>query len=391
MAVLTGARVITPGGVLDPGWVRVRGSLITEVGRGRGPAGQPGEDVVELAGAWLAPGFIDLHVHGGGGHDVAASRADMAAAVAFHRAHGTTRTLVSLVTAPVPRLTEQLGWVAELAAAGPGPGGHVVGAHLEGPFLAPARRGAQPAEHLRLPDRAVYAELAAAAGGALRVITIAPELPGAQAVVAAAAADGVIAAAGHTDATYDQATAGFAAGMALTTHLFNGMRPMHHREPGPAVAALDAGVACELINDGVHVHPALLRLVAAEPERLVLVTDAVDAAGAGDGEYLLGGHPVRVRDGEARLVADGALAGSTLTMDAAVRRAVAAGLPIHVAFAAAATNPARVLGLAHRCGSIAPGLDADLVVLDAELAVVGVLAAGRWQGAGPGGRSPHPA
>ncbi|ONH59284.1 N-acetylglucosamine-6-phosphate deacetylase [Frankia sp. CcI49] len=393
VTVLTGARVITPAGILDPGWVRVRGGLIAGVGRGRvevhaevaAAAAAVPTEVVDLGGAWLVPGFIDLHVHGGGGHDVTASPADLAAAVAFHRAHGTTRTLVSLVTAPVARLAEQLGWIAALAAAGPGPGGHVVGAHLEGPFLAAARRGAQPAEHLRRPDRGVYAELAAAAAGTLRVVTVAPELPGAGDVVAAALADGVIAAVGHTDATYDQATDAFAAGMTLTTHLFNGMRPLHHREPGAAGAALDAGVVCELINDGVHVHPALLRFVAAQPDRLVLVTDAVDAAGVGDGDYRLGGQPVRVRGGEARLAADGALAGSTLTMDAAVRRAVRAGLPIETAVAAAATTPARVLGLRGSCGAIEPGLAADLVVLDADLAVTGVLAGGRWAGAGPPG------
>lgn len=389
MIVLAGARVVTPHGVLDPGRVRVENGLITEVGTEVGPtagpvggaaggAGAGGADIVDLAGSWLVPGFVDLHVHGGGGHDVTASPADLAAAVAFHRAHGTTRTLVSLVAAPVERLAEQLSWAAALTAAGPGPDGHVVGAHLEGPFLAPARRGAQPGEHLRAPDRGVFAELVAAGAGTLRVITLAPELPGAGAVTEAALAAGVIAAAGHTDATYDEAASGFAAGMTLATHLFNGMRPLHHREPGPAGAALDAGVACELINDGVHVHPALLRLVAAEPARLVLVTDAVDAAGVGDGDYLLGGHPVRVRDGQARLAATGALAGSTLTMDLAVRRAVAAGLALEVAVAAAATNPARVLGLAHRCGSIAPGLDADLVVLDADLRVTRVMAAGRW-------------
>ncbi|MCK9900714.1 N-acetylglucosamine-6-phosphate deacetylase [Parafrankia colletiae] len=383
MILLTGAKVVTPGGVLDPGRVLVRDGLIAQVGRGDldlDPGRAEPAERVDLTGAWLLPGFVDLHMHGGGGHDVAASAADMAGAVAFHQAHGTTRTLVSLVTAPVARLAEQLGWVAALTAAGPGPDGHVVGAHLEGPFLAAERRGAQPAEHLRRPDRAVFADLEAAAAGALRVITVAPELPGAAAVVAAALEAGAVAAAGHTDATYAQASAAFAAGITLTTHVFNGMRPLHHREPGTAGAALDAGVACELINDGVHVHPALLRLVAAEPERLVLVTDAVDAAGAGDGEYVLGGHPVRVRDGQARLVAGGALAGSTLTMDQAVRRAVAAGLPIEVVAAAAATNPARVLGLDARCGAIAPGLDADLVVLDAELAVTAVMAGGRWVG-----------
>ncbi|WP_239373586.1 N-acetylglucosamine-6-phosphate deacetylase [Frankia sp. Cj5] len=376
--VLAGARVVTPEGVLDPGWVEVDGGRIAAVGAGR-PAGRAGQPVVDLGGAWLLPGFIDLHVHGGGGHDVATSAAEMAAAVAFHRAHGTTRTLVSLVTAPADRLAEQLSWAAGLVGRGACADGHVVGAHLEGPFLSAARCGAQAPEHLLAPDRAVFASLVRAAGGALRAITVAPELPAALDIITDAVAGGIVAAVGHTDATYEQAAAAFAAGASLTTHLFNAMRPLHHREPGPVGAALDAGVACELINDGVHVHPSVARMTARDRHRLVLVTDAIDAAGVGDGDYVLGGQAVRVRGGQARLARSGVLAGSTLTMDEAVRRTVIdTGLPVEAAAAAAATNPARVLGLADRCGAIAAGLDADLVVLDAGFRLVRVMAHGVW-------------
>ncbi|HEX4661326.1 MAG TPA: N-acetylglucosamine-6-phosphate deacetylase [Streptosporangiaceae bacterium] len=375
-ALLAGARVVTPGGVIEGGWVQTEAGVITAMSPGPRP---PGE-AVDLAGAWLLPGYIDLHVHGGGGHDASASPADLAAAVAFHRQHGTTRTLVSLVAAPLEALAEQLAWIADRVAIGPTAQGHVLGAHLEGPFLSAARCGAQNPGHLLRPDTAAFARLAAAARGTLRSITIAPELPGALDLIAAARAAGAVAAVGHTDATYAQARVGLDAGLRLATHLFNGMRPVHHREPGVVVAVLEGRIAFEIINDGIHVHPALIRLLAREePEQLLLVTDAISAAGTGDGEFLLGGLQAVARDGAARLAATGTLAGSTLTMDAAVRRAVVeCGLPIEVASAAASANPARVLGIGDRCGAIAVGHDADLVVLDDELRLLRVMAGGSW-------------
>ena len=377
MSVLAGARVVTATAALDDGWVRVEGARIAEVGSGR-----PDGEVHDLGGGWLVPGYIDIHTHGGGGHDVARSPEDMAASVAFHLGHGTTRTLVSLVTAPVGELVEQLGWVADLAERNgtDAVGGRVLGAHLEGPFLSEARCGAQNPDYLLDPDRDVLTTLVKAGRGWLRVTTVAPELPGALDVIRDLVAADVVAAVGHTDATYAQAAAGFAAGAGLATHLFNGMRSLHHREPGPALAALDAGVACEVINDGEHVHPAILRLVAGRGARaLVLITDAMDAAGIGDGEYELGGQRVTVQDGAARLVRTGSLAGSTLTMDVAVRRAVVDGaLPVPAAVAAASLNPALVLGIERDCGAIAPGLAADLLHLDDDLEVRRVMTNGRW-------------
>lgn len=366
---LVGARVVTPAGIVDEGRVRVVGATIVEVGAA---AGGPAVDdeVVDLQGAWLLPGFIDIHMHGGGGHDVAASAESMRAAVEFHRGHGTTRSLVSLVAAPPPALIERLGWIAELTAAG-----GVLGAHLEGPFLAGSRCGAQNPAYLLAPDPALFDRLDAAAGGALRMVTIAPELPGAVELVAEAVRRGVVAALGHSDATYDQAQAAIAAGATVATHLFNGMRPLHHREPGLIGAAMAAGLACELINDGVHVNPAVARIVA----RPVLVTDAIDAAGVGDGEYVLGGQEVAVRGGVARLRATGSLAGSTATMAAVVRRTVLdSGLSIEAAAEAASGRPAAVLGLSDRFGAIAVGRVADLVVLDDDLKVTGVLIGGQW-------------
>jgi N-acetylglucosamine-6-phosphate deacetylase len=367
--VLSGARVVVPDGVVANGWVHVRDGVIAGVGAGSPP--DAGERV-DLGGAWLLPGFVDLHMHGGGGHDVASSPDAMADAVRFHRTHGTTATLVSLVAAPLEVLAEQLGWAADLAAAGT-----VLGAHLEGPFLSEARCGAQNAAYLRLPDVAEFRKLHAEARGTLRTITVAPELPGALDVIDAAVTAGVVAALGHSDATYDEGRAGFAAGASLATHLFNGMRPLHHREPGLVGATLAAGIPFELINDGVHLHPAMTSLLAAPGRVPVLVTDAIDAAGVGDGEFVLGGQVVDVRDGEARLRSTGSLAGSTLTMALALRRAVrCSGLPIERASAAASANPARVLGLSDRLGAIAPGLRADLVVLDDDLNVVQVFVEG---------------
>jgi N-acetylglucosamine-6-phosphate deacetylase len=375
VSVLCGARVVTPTGVIDGGWVQVEAGVITAVGSGTPPGG----GTADLGGAWLLPGYIDLHVHGGGGHDASASPADMAAAVAFHRSHGTTRTLVSLMTAPLDALAEQLGWIADRAALGPTPDGYVVGAHLEGPFLSPVRSGAQNPQHLRLPDRNAFSGLIAAARGCLRLVTLAPELPGALDLIGDIIGAGAVPAIGHTDGTYLDARSAIEAGARLATHLFNGMRPLHHREPGVIGAALASDLACEVINDGIHVHPAITTLVAGRPRRLVLITDAIAATGVGDGQFVLAGQQVRVHGGEARLTATGALAGSTLTMDAAVRRAVLdCALPIEVASAAASANPARVLGIGDSCGAIIAGHAADFVVLDDDLCLARVMAAGVW-------------
>jgi N-acetylglucosamine-6-phosphate deacetylase len=377
MTVLTGVRVVTPAGVLDQGFVEIQGTTIADVGTGAPP---PGTDRVDLGGGWLLPGYIDIHVHGGGGHDFTTSPHDLAGGVAFHRSRGTTRTLASLVTASVDTLTEQLQWIAAAARRGPHAEGHVLGAHLEGPFLCQTRRGAQHPGHIIDPDQAALSTLLKAGQGYVRQITVAPENAGALELIDQATAEGVLVAVGHTDATYDQAAAAFARGASLVTHAFNGMRPPHHREPGPVPAALDARAVCEVINDGVHVHPAAVRMIAeGRADRIVLITDAIDATGFGDGNYQLGGQDVIVKDGQARLAADGALAGSTLTMDEAVRRAIVeVGLPVTAASAAASGNPARLLGIADQCGAVAAGLDADLVVLDDEYRLCRVMAQGSW-------------
>jgi N-acetylglucosamine-6-phosphate deacetylase len=226
--VLGGARVVTPSRVLDPGWVSVRDGRIVAVGTGRSSV--PVD--VELDGRWLLAGFIDLHVHGGGGHDVTTTQESIAASVDFHRRRGTTRTLVSLMAQSVDAMCEQLGWAAGLARDGV-----IAGVHLEGPFLATKRCGAQNPAHLLAPDATVARKLIEAGDGWVKTITVAPELPDALPLVAELVSAGLTVAIGHSDATYDQARAGFDAGATLATHLFNAMGSFTQREPGPSIAA----------------------------------------------------------------------------------------------------------------------------------------------------------
>ncbi|HEX3195666.1 MAG TPA: N-acetylglucosamine-6-phosphate deacetylase [Streptosporangiaceae bacterium] len=391
--VLSAGHVVTPDAVLSPGWIRLAGSRIDAVGLGEPPA-EPGLPVTSLRGRWVLPGFVDMHVHGGGGTSFTEGTAeDARRAAEFHRRNGTTTMLASLVTAPLADLEARAAMLAGLAREGV-----IAGLHLEGPFLAAARCGAQDPRHMIAPDVAAFDRLLAMAGGWLRVITLAPELPGAIDLITSVAQAGVIAAVGHTDATADVTAAAVDAGASHATHLFNGMRPLHHREPGPVGALLDREVSCEVIADGVHLHDTAIRLVAraAGPARLVLITDAMAAAGMPDGRYQLGSMRVDVAGGEARLAADadsgaddgsgggagprvaGAIAGSTATMATVVRHAIAAGLPVIDVAAAASTNPARVLGLAGRTGALCPGLDADLVVCDEAFGLRAVMRRGEW-------------
>jgi N-acetylglucosamine-6-phosphate deacetylase len=376
--VLSGGRVVTPEGVLSPGWIRLAGSRIDAVGPGEPPA-PAGLAVTDLRGAWVLPGFVDMHVHGGGGASFTEGTAeDARRAAEFHRRNGSTTIVASLVTAPLGGLVARAALLAGLAGEDV-----IAGIHLEGPFLSAARCGAQDPRHMIAPDVDVFASLHAAAAGRLRAITVAPELPGATDLIKAADQAGVVAAVGHTDATADITAAAVDVGARHATHLFNGMRPLHHREPGPAGALLDRDeVSCEVIADGVHLHEVAIRLVAraAGPGRMVLITDATAAAGMPDGRYRLGSVRVDVAGGVARLAGTepGAIAGSTATMAGVVRRAIAAGLPVTDVAAAASTTPARVLGLGGRTGALRAGLDADLVVCDEEFGLRAVMRHGEW-------------
>ncbi|MBW3601444.1 MAG: N-acetylglucosamine-6-phosphate deacetylase [Actinobacteria bacterium] len=384
---MVNARVVVDDRIVEPGHVVVAAGRILSAGAGEPPGA--GAERVDLARAWLLPGFVDPHVHGGGGGDFTrADPASHAQAAAFHARHGTTSLVASTVSAVPDRLEAT---VAALAAGEdrPAHGARVLGIHLEGPFLSSARRGAQDPAALRHPDVAELERLATVSGGAVRIVTLAPELPGATALIRRARQLGIIAAAGHTDATYAQMLAARDAGVRVVTHTYNGMRGLHHREPGTVGAALDLDeLDCEVIPDLVHAHPAAIRLLvrAKGPERVVLVTDAISAAGLPDGTHSLGGADVRVVDGQARLPGTGTIAGSTATMAAAVRNAVA-HLPVDLPQASrmASGNAARLLGLDAELGRVAPGLRADLVLLDDALEVTATMVGGRWVH-GPAGR-----
>lgn len=375
--VISANRLITPAAVLAPGWLRVRADRIEEVHQGRPP--EPAS--VQVPDGIVCPGFVDAHVHGGGGDSFTAGTAGAARRVtAVHLAHGTTTMMASLVTDSSQRLHESVAALAPLVRDGT-----LCGIHLEGPWLSPDHRGAHDAAHLVDPDPALIESLLATGQGTIRMVTLAPELPGGLAAVRQLTEAGVVAAIGHTDATFEQTQAAIDAGARVGTHLFNAMRALHHREPGPVVALLDApGTYVEVIADGVHLHPAVIRRVAAaKGERLVLVTDAMAAAAAVDGMYQLGPMAVRVEHGTARLVSTGAIAGSTLTMAAALRYAVrTAELPLADAVRAATATPADMLGLPATVGRLTPGARADLVVLSDDLDVRRVMRAGRWVGTG---------
>ncbi|TWE14154.1 N-acetylglucosamine-6-phosphate deacetylase [Prauserella muralis] len=371
--VLTGGRLACPEGVLDRGWLAVSGGLITGVGTGDPPEGRE----VDLGGALVVPGFVDLHCHGGGGASFSTTDpADAARAVAAHRRHGTTTMLASLVSDPLGVLGDQLAALSELVADG-----ELAGVHLEGPFIAEARCGAHDPAALREPDTSAVDTLLDAGRGTVRMVTLAPELTGGVKAVRQLTEQGVVAAIGHTDGVEEQIRPAVDAGATVATHLFNGMRPLHHREPGPVGVLLDdERVTVELICDLVHVHPTVVRLAARHAgSRTVLVTDAMSATDAADGTYTLGRLEVDVSGGVATLAGRGTLAGSTLTMDAAFRNlVVGAGLSVAEAVRATSTRPAELLGIDDRTGALRPGLQADLVLLSDDLRPTGVLRRGEW-------------
>ncbi|WP_260695342.1 N-acetylglucosamine-6-phosphate deacetylase [Streptomyces sp. IB201691-2A2] len=369
--VLSGANVVLPTGTVPGGRVIVEGTRIA----GSAPVGAP---TVDLRNHWVVPGFVDMHNHGGGGASFTSGTVEeILKGIHTHRLHGTTTLVASTVTGDMDGLAQRAGLLSELAEQG-----DLAGIHFEGPFISPCRKGAHSEELLRDPDPAEVRKLIDAARGRASMVTLATELPGGIDSVRLLAEHGVIAAIGHTDATYEQTVEAIDAGATVATHLFNAMPTLGHRSPGPIAALLeDERITVELINDGVHLHPASLQLAFhhAGGDRVAFITDAMDAAGFGDGRYMLGPLEVEVSEGVARLVEGGSIAGSTLTLDRAFKRAVTVDrLPIEDVVSAIAANPARSLGLYDRVGSLEPGKDADLVVLDADFGLKGVMRRGEW-------------
>ncbi|MCA5893820.1 amidohydrolase family protein [Isoptericola sp. NEAU-Y5] len=407
-AVAWRGRVVTPHDVIDDGAVVVSDGTILWVGPVSAAlhADPAVRAAVEAsadpeAGATVLPGLVDLHNHGGGGASFPDARdaAEAMVAVREHRRHGTTTMLASLVTADRETLLARAAMLADLVEAG-----EIAGIHAEGPFLSRERRGAQSPDDLLPGDAALARELGEAARGSLRTMTVAPEIAGVVGADGAATAlvgAGVVPSLGHTDATTEQAealiaqvTADLAAAAAAgaparrmtATHLFNGMRPLHHRAPGPVAACLAAAargdVAVELVADDVHLDPATVRTVieTVGADNVLLVTDAMAAAGMADGSYELGPMAVTVRGGVARLTDaehpdGGAIAGGTAHLVDVVRRTVAAGVPLADAVRSASWVPAQVLGL-DDVGGLVVGRRADLVVTDADLRVRQVVRAG---------------
>ncbi|WTJ33269.1 N-acetylglucosamine-6-phosphate deacetylase [Streptomyces luteogriseus] len=369
--MLTGATVVLPTGPVENGQVTVDGTRITH-------SAPENAQVIDASGHYVIPGFVDLHNHGGGGASfTSGSVDDILKGIHTHRLHGTTTLVASTVTGDMDFLTQRAGLLSELAEQG-----DVAGIHFEGPFISPCRKGAHSEALLRDPHPADVRKLVDAARGRAKMLTLATELPGGLDSVRLLADHGVIAAIGHTDATYEQTVEAIDAGATVATHLFNAMPPLGHRSPGPITALLeDDRITVELINDGTHLHPAALQLAFrhAGADRVAFITDAMDAAGFGDGRYWLGPLEVEVADGVARLVEDGTIAGSTLTLDRAFKRAVTVdGLSVEDAVTALSATPARLLGMADTIGSLEPGKYADLLLLDADFELKGVMRRGEW-------------
>lgn len=383
--VIYADRALTPVEEIPDAVVVVEGSKISAVGRrGEVPA-PPGAKEHRARGMTVVPGFVDVHIHGAGGHDVMEGTAEALEAVAATAArHGTTALVATTPTASEESICHGAEGIARYIRARQShrptaaPMAEILGIHFEGPFISAVRRGVHPAEWIARPSVATLRRFLEAADGAAQVLTLAPELPGALELIEVARKAGLVVAMGHTDATYAEACVAIERGVHHAVHVFNAMRPFFHRETGVLGAVLTAPeVTAELIADGVHVDPPAMRLLLAAKgaERVLLVSDGTAATGMPDGRYQVGTLEVTVAEGVCRNV-EGKLAGSTLTLDRALRNVVALGVPPADAVRMLTLNPAHLLGLERSKGVLRPGADADLLLLDANLTVAGVMTRG---------------
>ncbi len=377
-------RALTPLEEISDCVVLAEGTQIVAVGHRETVHVPPGAREVHASGMTIVPGFVDVHIHGAGGHDVMEADPAALVVVACTAARfGTTSLVATTVTAALDRTCRSLEGIAQFIQAQAQPEQHspaaqILGIHFEGPFISHARRGVHPEEWIAAPSVESLRQMLAAAAGFGKILTLAPELPGALALVDAARAQGLVVAMGHTDATFDESQAAIQRGARHAVHVFNAMRPFSHRETGVLGAVLTSpDVTTELIADGVHVDAAAMRLLFAAKgaSHVVLVSDATSAAGMPDGTYHLGTFEVTVAGGVCRN-AQGRLAGSTLTLDRALRNVVALGVPLADAVRMLTLNPAALLGLQLTKGVLAPGADADLLLLNSDLHIAGVMTRG---------------
>ena len=371
--------MVCPDSVLAPGWVAVSDGRIFAVGPGEPePALADGREVVELHGATVLPGFVDVHVHGAVGHEVMDGTVDGLSAMSrFFATRGVTSFLATTWTAGEVETLAALGSVADSSSA-PLPGAQILGAHMEGPYLSRAKCGAQDPRHVRPPDLDEARRFLDS--GPVRMMTLAPELARARELVDLCLERGVRVSVGHTEASFEQVVEAARWGARHVTHTFNAMPPLHHRAPGPAGAAIVLPeLLAELIADNHHVHPAVLAgfLRAKGADGVVLVTDALRPTGLDVGTFMIGGRPSTVTDGVVRL-ADGTTAGSVLTMDVALRNlARANSADPESLWRTASRNGAIAAGVEDRKGLIAPGMDADLVVIESDVRVRLTVVGGR--------------
>jgi N-acetylglucosamine-6-phosphate deacetylase len=376
MLSITNATIYTPIQRIERSAVLVDGGRIAAVGPAEHVPCPPDAQVIDADGLLLTPGFIDLQFNGGFGQDFTADPTTIWAVAAQLPQHGVTAFLPTIITSPLEKSVLGRRVVVEGRPDGYR-GAAPLGMHIEGPFLNPAKKGAHNPSYLRLPGLDAVRDWSPADG--VRLVTLAPELPGALPVIEALSSRGVLVSAGHAMASYEQAVAGFDAGIRYGTHLFNAMPSLLHRDPGlPGALLTDERVIVGLIADGIHTHPAMVKLVwqALGPQRLNLVTDAMAALGMPPGQHLLGDYVVDV-DGFTCRLADGTLAGSILSMDQALRNLIAfTGCALEEAMQTMTTTAARAIGLEHERGQVAPGFVADLVLLSPDLHVRGTIVDG---------------
>lgn len=386
VTLIKNAKVLTPYEVLEGYGVIVRDHRIADIIKNDEVEKKEDkffDEVIDAEGNYLSPGFIDIHNHGNFGHDVMEGTPEALDSIArFHLKHGVTGFLATTMTAPIEEIKLAVKTVANYMSFSGNPasmkssGAQLLGIYLEGPYFSTAKKGAQLSQALKNPDVKELSDLINASGNTIKVVALAPELPGALEAISYLTSCGITVSAGHTDATFDQGKKAIDFGISQATHIFNGMRGFSHREPGIAGAVLtDERVSCEMICDGIHLHPATMQMVVKMKTRdkVILISDAMMACGLSDGEYTLGGQKVMIRNGESRLP-DGTLAGSTLTLDRAVYNMVhKVGVPLCDAVRMATLNPARAIGISRKKGSIEIGKDADLVIFDNDIKIKKVI------------------